>query len=256
MVDLHDANCQPSGPNIFLFGPLALSFNRDSFIQLRKVLQEHQEHKWALDTIAALPQYWRTIVAAIPDLEVGGQLERLEDLKESISTGQCLKTEFPLPNTLLIPLVVSLQLTRYVSFIEHTSAELGNDVDVFGLNKDGQETIGFCTGMLSSLAISLAGSKEQFLKYATVAIRLGLIIGMVVDKQDAVSEFGPSKSLTTAWNSAEKGEEMRQILKDFPDVSKWSHTRIPVFLLKYVGVRVRQLRRGSYHSYNDGVQYL
>ncbi|KAJ5998815.1 Type I Polyketide synthases (Type I PKS) [Penicillium sp. IBT 35674x] len=217
MVDLQDlANNQLSGPAIFLFGPLALSFNSDSFAQLRKSIVENEDHKWAADTIISLPQYWKTIAAAIPGLETAAELEKPEDLKEAFSTGQSLKTRFPLPNTVLIPLVVILHLTQYASFIKHNNAGLDNDIDVFALSKDGQETLGLCTGLLSSLAVSSARNKADFLKYSAVAVHLGLLIGMVVDAQDAATDFGPSKSLTAAWNSAEKAEETQRILKDFP----------------------------------------
>jgi hypothetical protein len=73
---------------------------------------------------------------------------------------------------------------------------------------------------LSSLAVSSAGNKADFLKFAAVAVRLGLLIGMVVDARDAATDLGPSKSLTTAWNSAEKAEETKRILKGFTHVSQ------------------------------------
>ncbi|KAJ5639455.1 Type I Polyketide synthases (Type I PKS) [Penicillium longicatenatum] len=223
MVEHRDlAKDQLSGPAVFLFGPLALSFNSDSFAQLREIIVENEEHKWALDTITSLPQYWKTIVAAIPGLEAGTELEKLEDLKEAFSTGQSLKAQFPLPNALLIPLVVSLHLTQYASFIKLSNADLDNDVDLFALSKDDQETLGLCTGLLSSLAVSSAGNKADFLKFAAVAVRLGLLIGMVVDARDAATDLGASKSLTMAWNSAEKAEETKRILKGF------THTYVSV----------------------------
>jgi hypothetical protein len=206
-------------PAIFLFGPLALSFDSDSFIQLRKTVVENEEHSWIRDVITSLPQLWKTIVAAIPGLNAGAQLDNLEDLKAAFITGQSLKSHYPLPNALLIPLVVSLHLMEYVSFIKHTSGDLDSCIDRFTLSKEGQETLGLCTGLLSSLAVSCAGNKEQFQKYAAVAIRLGLLTGMVVDGHDAVSELGPSKCISAAWNSVEKAAEMRRIMKDFPHVS-------------------------------------
>lgn len=242
MGEIRDlANNQLSGPAVFLFGPLALSFNSDSFAQLRKTIVENEDHRWALDTIISLPQYWKTIVAAIPELEAETESEKLEDLKEAFSTGQSLKTQFPLPNALLIPLVISLHLTQYASFIKHNNAGLDSSIDLFALSKDGQEALGLCTGLLSSLAVSSAGNKAEFLKYAAVAIRLGLLIGMMVDSQDEATDLGPSKSLTAAWNSAEKAEETQRILKDFPHVSEpLSNT----FLLSLTSpdIRVRQLR--------------
>lgn len=208
-----------AGPDIFLFGPLALSFDCDSFAQLRKTIVENEEHNWIRDVIIGLPLYWKTIVAAIPDLKAAPNLEDLEDLSGAFTTGQSLKSHFPLPNAVLIPLIVSLHLIEYASFTKHTNIELDTCVDHFALSKEGQETLGLCTGLLSALAVSCAGNKAQFQKYAAVAVRLGLLIGMVVDGHDAISELGPSRSISTAWNSVEKATDMHRILKDFPHVS-------------------------------------
>jgi hypothetical protein len=205
---------------VFLFGPLALSFDGSSFNQLRSAIVRNEEYGWIRDVITSLPLHWKTIVAAIPGLKVGAGLENLEALKAAFTIGQSLKTDYPLPNTLLIPLVISLHLIEYASFTKHINRELDICIDTCALSKDGQETLGLCTGLLSSLAVSCAGNKEQFQKYAAVAIRLGLLTGMVVDAHDERDNMGPSKSISTAWNSVDKAAKMRQILKDFPHVSQ------------------------------------
>ena len=219
MIDIGERLKHPlPGPSVLLFGSLALSFDEAAFAQILETVVETDNHSWILKTIAELPQCWKTITAAFPSLKDVPGLRKLEDMVGAFQTGRPLETPFPLPNTLLVPLVVILHLTQYVTFLTHTRIDLDDRIDHFAASKRDMETIGLCTGLLSAFAVSSASNNEQFLKYGAVAVRLGVLIGMIVDAQDAVSELKTSKSLSTAWNSNEGGEKMLRILKNFPEV--------------------------------------
>ncbi|OLN89945.1 Iterative polyketide synthase CazM 11 [Colletotrichum chlorophyti] len=114
-------------------------------------------------------------------------------------------TDHPLPNTLLVPLVVAYQMTQYEAFINQVA------IDWAEVAPADMEALGLCTGLLTAFAASSAGgSKELLAKYGAVAMRLGLLVGMVVDAQDSLE---PARSLSVAWNSAESGREARRILE-------------------------------------------
>ena len=66
--------------------------------------------------------------------------------------------------------------------------------------------------------MSNSADKKQFQQNGAVALRIGMLIGMLVDTHDAQAKSGESISLATVWNSAEAGEEMTRIMKDFPEV--------------------------------------
>ncbi|KAL2802933.1 hypothetical protein BJX63DRAFT_437407 [Aspergillus granulosus] len=216
MVGHRDITRLPlSRHEILLFGPLALSFDQAAFEHLRKTIVNSDKHHWALEALRSLPQYYTTVLAALPGVNDSNGVQ-LEDLKGALHSGKPLATGFPLPNTLLIPLIVVLHLTEYSEFLEQTSAELEPGIDLFLTSRHNKETVGFCTGLLSAMAVSSAGSQEEFRKYAAVAVRLGLLVGIVVDAQDVSSAQGPSKSITASWNSAEKREDARRIMDNFP----------------------------------------
>lgn len=204
-----------TGPMTLLFGPLALSFDEAAFAQVRKTVAENEEFCWAIETIAEFPQIWRFLTASIPSLNTTLALSQLEDLSDAFRTGRPLETSFPLPNKLLIPLVVVSHLTQYVTFLRNSMEEI--DIDPFSAFKLDKETLGLCTGLLSAFAVSSSGSSVQFKKYAAVAVRLAMVIGTVVDAQDEATE--PSKSLSAAWTT-EKGEEVQRIIRSFPKVSQ------------------------------------
>ncbi|KAI6085568.1 hypothetical protein F4821DRAFT_149184 [Hypoxylon rubiginosum] len=214
MIDMGERLSSPlPGPTILLFGPLALSFDETAFAQVRKTVVENEEFRWVLDTVSEFPQIWKSLTTSIPSLQSASGLKQLEDLADALRTGRQLETCFPLPNKLLIPLIIVSHLTQYATFVR-SNAE-GEQVDPFSSAKSDKETLGLCTGLLSAFAVSCAGSRKQFEKYGAVSIRLAMLIGTVVDAQDDATE--PSKSLSAAWSSAESGEELQRIIKSYPE---------------------------------------
>ncbi|RAH41004.1 putative polyketide synthase [Aspergillus brunneoviolaceus CBS 621.78] len=207
-----------SKPAFLLFGSLSLSFDEKAFQQLQRTIIADGRHHWAWETLTCLPHSYQTIVAAVPALESASTLEHLHDLKKAVQRQQPLTIPFPLPNSALIPLVVVFQLTQYADMVEDAAIDLDPRVDLFAASIHGQETLGFCTGLLSAITVSSARNKEQFCHFAAVAARLGLLVGMVVDACDAAS-LGPSRSLIAAWSSGKKENELHQILQAFPELA-------------------------------------
>lgn len=193
-------------PSLLLFGPLALSFDQGALDRLCEVVSGNAEYSWILDTLASLPEHWESITASIPSLKQADPRlkKQLQDMRDTFQASKSWPdTGYPLPNTLLVPLAVAYQMTQYAAFINHTAGWTR-------LASADTETLGLCTGLLSAFAVSSAGgNKELFAKYGAVAMRLGLLVGMVVDEQDSLE---PARSISVAWNSAEGGEEARRIL--------------------------------------------
>lgn len=211
------------GPTLLLFGPLALSFDAGAFAHLRKTAAE-SDHSWMLEVVAELPQCWDAVAAAVGVRGAAGR-EKLEDVQVAFQTGRPLETAFPLPNKMLVPLVVMAQLLQYAAFLRRTSAETDGRVDPFAAaaaRTSGMETLGFCTGLLSAFAVSSAGSAKQFAQYCAVAVKLGMVAGMVADGDlgGTSTEMEAYRAIGTEWDSAEGLEEMMGMLKEFPEVSK------------------------------------
>ena len=77
------------------------------------------------------------------------------------------------------------------------------------------QTLGFCTGLLRAFAVASAKNQDEFEKYGAVAVRLAMLVGALVDAQEAWNRelgHGPSKSYATAWRNAEQGQDMRRII--------------------------------------------
>lgn len=209
-----------SGNTVLLFGPQALSFDEDAFQKIRSIVLENDSHRWILDTIAELPECLKTISRECPKIQIGPAVKLLEDLHGWFETGEISYTPFVLPNVILNPLVIIAQLTQYSQYLELANPKSEEGTDLYASTKHNRETLGFCTGLLSALAVSSSANQEQFRKYGAVALRIGMLIGMVVDARDACADIGESRSLATVWNSIESGQEVGRILKSFPEVKR------------------------------------
>ncbi|KAL7622900.1 hypothetical protein AAE478_006579 [Parahypoxylon ruwenzoriense] len=210
---------QSNGPSILLFGSLSLSFDASTFQHVRKTIVENNRNSWLVDVIRGLPQDCEAVLSELPALQASGAQARkqLADLNEAITAGCPLDTIFPLPNTVLIPLVVTAQLALYAEFLWQTNFE--NDARGNARILHDIETIGLCTGLLCAFAASSSHDIDELKRYGAAAVRLGMIIGMVVDSQDVISGTGRYRSLSAAWSSSRGYEEMMGTLKDFNEVS-------------------------------------
>ncbi|KAL8720574.1 MAG: hypothetical protein Q9225_002593 [Loekoesia sp. 1 TL-2023] len=209
---------RPSGNNtVLLFGPQALSFDENTFRRLASSLSSTSNQQWVLDTIKELPDHWDAFNKELPHLSAvpGGRL--LRDLIDWFSRG-AMPTQKPghLPNILLSPLVVIAQLAQYAEYLVLCHPE-SQDEDLFAAPMPDVETLGFCTGILSAVVVSCSTNKMQFAEYGATAVRLAVLIGGLVDAQDARDEHGESKSLATVWKSHQSQLEMARILQRFPE---------------------------------------
>lgn len=229
------APCDRTASTVLLFGPQVLSFNRQ-FNKLKHSLSsEAVEQSWILDAVVGLPEYYDALVAKIPRIR-SLPLDRnhLANLYPWLRTSP-LKHDGQqgledLSNLILTPLVVLTQLTQYWRYLKlnhrGNTVELNSNLqaDLIAQQRNDEtgnpQTLGFCTGLLSAFAVASAKTQKEFEKYGAVAIRLAMLIGALVDAQEAWNKeqgHGPSKAYAVAWRNVEQGQEMRRIIDNlFP----------------------------------------
>ena len=210
-----------SGTTVLLFGPQALSFSQESLKTLRTALTESEDYQWVLDTISELPSHWNTLITRFPKLqEIPGE-KFLRDLDTWFRTGVVEQATFQLPNILLTPLVVLSQLaqfSRYLLLSLSNASFQAQDLHTTFVQRN-VETVGFCTGLLSASVVSSSSDQAAFRRNGAVAVRLAMLIGALVDAQDASDRLhGRSKSFAVAWTSPDMAAELVRILDGFPEV--------------------------------------
>ena len=204
---------------VLLFGSQALSFAEEDFLALRSTILKTPCHGWMLDVISELPSCLEAIAQQCHALvgDSRSSLAQLEDLQKWFATGRTSLVASNLANIALTPLVVLTQLMQYAEY-ERTSA-LGEIPD--HVSKRG-ETLGLCTGFLSALVTSLSTDQESFEALGSVAVRLGMLMGLVVDAQNTTYKHGPSTSFATIWHSMAEKQSLMEILSDFAEVFECS----------------------------------
>ncbi|KAF3483339.1 polyketide synthase [Arthroderma uncinatum] len=233
-------------PTIHLFGPQALAFREEAFNTLKNVLISTPHHQWILDVLESLPELWDTASKELPTIQSlpGGKL--LQTLKTWLKENSVTETIFPLPNTLLTPLVVVTHLTQYLRYLEHVDPTYPGPNHLQSPIHTDSETLGLCTGLLSAIVVSSSTNKEQFQHNGAVAIRLAMLIGALVDAEDESSPEGGSISQSITWNSLKSQAKMLEVLKRFPRAYisvRYDEKRVTVTCSKYTAAKLTsQLR--------------
>ncbi|KAJ5634594.1 type I iterative polyketide synthase [Penicillium herquei] len=203
-----------SSPKVFLFGPQALAFDAKLFT----ILQSHLYGSWAQDSLSDLPNIWESLVQQVPKLQhvEGGRL--LRELHQGLQTGHLPDSLFPLPNTLLSPLVVIVHLTQYITFVKSAFPDLADTDELPESVLQTSETLGLCTGILSAFAVSCSSSIAKVQQYGAVAVRLSMLAGALVDAEEASPDTGSrATSFSMSWNTLETHASVSEVLAKFPE---------------------------------------
>lgn len=193
---------------------------------------------WILEAVSGLPHYWEALVEKIP--EIAGAVSGAELLKDfdswlrnGISEGDLLAPETELPNILIGPLMVAIQLDQYWRYLEFRLDDVAISDPQAELVKQQQqqqqqtttrpvETLGFCAGLISAVAVASSHDRAEFEKYGAVAVRIGMLMAALVDARESRDEargMGGSVSFGTAWRSGTKqGNDLTSIVSSLsPD---------------------------------------
>ncbi|KAL7953269.1 hypothetical protein V8C34DRAFT_321334 [Trichoderma compactum] len=154
-------------------------------------------------------------------------------LRNGTSAGDLLAPDTELPNILIGPLMVAIQLDQYWRYLEFRSGDVAISDPQAELVRQQQqqqqqtttrpvETLGFCAGLISAVAVASSHDRTEFEKYGAVAVRIGMLMAALVDARESRDEargMGGSVSFGTAWRSGSRqGNDMTSIVSSLtPD---------------------------------------
>lgn len=220
---------------ILIFGPQVPSLNKASLDTLRHSLANEPAFHWMLDVIEGLSVYWKALVKEMPEIgtAVSGK-KLLADLVVLLRQGQTNnRDDIHIPNIVLTPLIVLLHLNQYLQYQLGLGKTNGDIIEKSkGLDPQAGfsathgttpivETLGFCTGLLSALAVSSSSTQSDLEIFGAVALRLAMLVGAVVDAQEAWDEArgrGRSSMYSIAWRTPAQGDEVQRVVESLsPD---------------------------------------
>lgn len=202
---------------VFLFGSQAVSLDETHFRTIQSNIVNNSANSWILQVVSELPQLWQDIIQEFPQFDTlsGGKL--LQSLSSSFQSGYVFQEASDLPSTLLTPITVITQLVEWSAYMgvrdENSYQDLLTD-----LAESNVESLGFCTGILSALAVSCSSSVSDLKRHGAAAIRLAVLVGAVVDAHDTANDEGGAISLTTMWTTDTPQAELEEIIHAFPQV--------------------------------------
>nr|APX43978.1 polyketide synthase [Pestalotiopsis microspora] len=220
---------------VLLFGGHVLSQTKQSLAPLLKALAEGPNSKWIKDTVTGLPAYWDALVNEIPDIgsAVSGA-ELLADLDSWLQHGLGHEASFSdesLPNLVVGPLLVAIQLDQYWRYLENFSplreASRGDDLQAALVASQSQadgfkvEILGFCVGLLGALSVASSRNRQDYENFGAAAMRISMFIGALLDAREVWDKNigkGKSVSYATAWRGPKQFEQMNSIISSlFPE---------------------------------------
>lgn len=210
---------------VVVFGPQSLNLDPQAVHDLRKRLLHDPELFWAIDVLRDLVQYWPSLVSSLPQLHHldGGKL--LQEIAQWIQIGRADLLTWPLPNILLTPLVVIQHMVDFRHRV-HLGAQALGDAHPSRFQPNSgvlggfSEVSGLCTGLLSAAAVSASTNEMSLAHHGTIAVRLAMLIGAVVDAQDmSLVESERAMSSSVSWSTSKDYQKIEQILQTVPTVS-------------------------------------
>lgn len=201
---------------MLIFGSQFLNFDEYFSCQVRSAILERPSCSWVLSTIDELPNNWDVAQEAIPKLQSFPGRKYLEDLRDWLRTGIFAQISYPLPNTVLTPLVVISHLVQYSRFLDHVQPNFLENHDITAAFKHTTEVFGLCTGLLSAAAVSCSSNQTQLQNFGSKAVNLAMLIGGLVDAQEELAgDDGRSRSLSVSWSAPAGGRRLSSVLTHF-----------------------------------------
>ncbi|KAL9020402.1 MAG: hypothetical protein Q9185_002376 [Variospora sp. 1 TL-2023] len=194
--------------SLLLFGPVSPKPTPTYLARLRTSIEERTDLKFMRGLIKGLPSLWPVIVQACPQLSSIAGSEQLEQLDQFLTSGTLLDTD-ALSNLIVAPLTIISQISEVLS----------QDRDRKDASFPRLENVqGFCLGFLTAAAFASSRDPTDFRHYASVAVRLAVCIGAVVDLDEASHDdpFGRHSSIAVRWKASTGKDDLTKVLKDYP----------------------------------------
>jgi Starter unit:ACP transacylase in aflatoxin biosynthesis len=209
-------------PSIIAFGSQTTWPSSECLYQLRAALLLQPRLRTFLAAIKELPKLWQDLIVQDPRLTTVPGQACLEDLVEWVNHGEFQSTSGLPASVLTMPFTIIIHITQYFHYLDglqSNHAEVLKNVEMGGVQ-------GFCTGMLTAIAVACAKHEEDVNILGVVALKLALCIGAYVDLDGAFArEANETTSVAVRWRSEAGHDKVLETLKSYPEVSLTNKAR-------------------------------
>lgn len=203
-------------PAAILFGPQTKLPTLHHLQRQSDILRSDPQLKVLLETIQSLPSLWNLLLCHEPRFS----RIRGHDLVSHL-TGwlgeEPAPSITPAHNIICTPLTVITQVLDYVQYLRDNESNFNHSQLLGGLSLAGMQ--GFCTGFLSAAAIACSENVQDIAKYASVAVKLALVIGAYVDLDAELNNLETVCVVVKGKSKQSDESKLSRHLEDFSEVS-------------------------------------
>lgn len=206
---------------MLVFGPQTSLPSASYLFQVRASLLLDPRLQSFRSALEDLPSLWPILLAADPTLDRVPGAQCLNDLSRWLLHGDLPpRWQESQPSTFITPLTVILHTVQYFHYIDSKIGGTAHEQVLQSIKSQGGVQ-GFCTGLLTAVAIASAKDEEALCIWAGAALRLAVCIGAYVDS-DGIFNTSPNDNccLAVKWRPDFGKEKLMECLRDFPGVSQ------------------------------------
>ena len=210
-------------PSLVVFGPQTTWPTSKYLLQLRTTLLLDPRLHTFLAAIKDLPSLWRSLVEHDARLSGVPGLDSVQILVHWVEHGDMPHDVNISPNVLTMPLTIIIQVIQYLHYIDSDIDGPSHGQILENVKAGGVQ--GFCTGLLTAIAVACSRDEGSVNELGAVALRLALCIGAYVDLDGAFADEPlETSSLAVRWRPAvghdRTLDDLKEILKGFPNVRR------------------------------------
>ena len=213
-----NGHASTNGRLVLLFGPQSTHFTKDHLLELRKTIVGNTSLSPLTDAIRELPSLWPTLQQACPQLDRVRGAEQLDQLCRFFEIGT-LPNVAVLNNILLAPLTVISQVVEFLRLDEDAESPMLQAL--FHADSGPGSVQGFCIGLLAATAVACSRDKTEFMHYSSIALRLAVCVGSIVDGDEETfsNPLDRSSSFAVRWKTGLEQAHFQNTLSSYSNVS-------------------------------------
>ena len=207
-----------TSPSLVVFGPQTSHPTADQLECIRSTLLNNAHLQSFAAAIEDLDSFWGSLITADQNLARLPGSDALRTLRTWLDQGAFPpKSSKPLSNTVLTPLTVIIHVVEYLDSLEDQALGCSHTEVLKSVADAGIQ--GFCSGLLTAVAVACSSTESNFVRLASVSLRLAVVIGAYVDLDGFFrKEKEGFACLAIRWSNPEQENSIRSILKDMPEV--------------------------------------
>ncbi|KAJ5649902.1 polyketide synthase [Penicillium longicatenatum] len=207
--------------SMLVFGPQASTPSSETLSQLQSLLKSDSQAplKPIRNAVRDIATVWPALAAS--DLQLNG-LSGAQYTQQLLSliTSQEAETEVQidkLPSTVMTPLTVLLHLTQYLLYVDARSSNgISSHAQILDQVRPKGGIQGFCTGLLSAVAVGASRDEEALAQWIGTALKLAVAIGVCVDADALTQSSAETGCMVAKWSSEEERTQLLETIEQTP----------------------------------------